>query len=258
MMAPTTPSSSLNSDHLESDPISLSAAIASSPSKDTEIRGRVGPIGKDRIGRKAKDLIQEEYICGIVLGLARLVEDEEAEGVDVEQKEGTELDVGAVDDGKALAEEDVNLDEWSSSSTTPTNWEDDEPLESFFDDEMDRSSVFDADETTPIDIPSVEPSFPIHQHRDNQDEESEESAIGKLVSMGLISAIGDSDCLDPAVVEKYLLPEVERMKGESMFYVRKAAVQALSSISKCLPIEAVSSIVVCCILPPVCYLALVA
>jgi hypothetical protein len=134
-------------------------------------------------------------------------------------------------------------DDWLSATTT-TNWDEDTPLTSFFDDDIDRSTLFDDTTSTLPETTTADPNFSIYQRNVNREEESEESAIGKLVSMGLISAIGDSDCLDPSVVEKYLLPEVERMKGESMFYVRKAAVQALSSISKCLPIDSLASVVV--------------
>lgn len=66
----------------------------------------------------------------------------------------------------------------------------------------------------------------------------EESAIGKLVSMSLITAITGTDCLSPEVLEEQLLPEVGRMRSEPMFYVRKEAVQALASLSRRLSLDA--------------------
>lgn len=72
----------------------------------------------------------------------------------------------------------------------------------------------------------------------------EESAIGKMVSMSLIGAIVAAECLEMDVLVEQILPEVERMKDEPMFYVRKEAMQALSQLARVLPIEVLQSMVV--------------
>jgi hypothetical protein len=86
-------------------------------------------------------------------------------------------------------------------------------------------------------LPDSSPPDPIFSSFSVDGQGDEEAAIGKLVSMSLINAIAATECLSAEVLVTQLLPEVDRMKTESMFYVRKEAVQALASLANCLPVE---------------------
>jgi len=73
----------------------------------------------------------------------------------------------------------------------------------------------------------------------------EEASIGKMVSMSLMGAIAAANCLDSSVLIKQFLPEVQRMKAEGMFYVRKEAVQALGNLATVVPASELESTLAC-------------
>lgn len=175
------------------------------------------------IDSAAAKLILNEFIIGIVVGLANLCEDE---GDEV-GKESTSAKAVTSDDAKSeggdsvMSEaEDAIKDEWLDATVATIDTDDsmvidglDSPLRSFFDDDLDRPHDFD------LVIP-FEPVYPSGYGNDST-KNDEECTIGSLCSMTLISAIGLSDCLESEMIETYLLPEIERMKSESMFYIRK-------------------------------------
>lgn len=195
---------------------------------------------------KAIQLIQDEFVCGIVLGLARLEEDEEAAvalnsdghskhaSVEVDLAPSSadlmasEHDSTPSSPASPFSEEDPMGDDWLNSTVDGSL--EDASLRSFFDDDIDRPAEFDSS------MPTTFSTAPI--------KDEEESAIGKAVSMSLIAALGASDCLDPAVIEQHLLPEIEKMQLENMIFVRREAVEALSSVSRTLTMECLVSVVV--------------
>ena len=74
--------------------------------------------------------------------------------------------------------------------------------------------------------------------------DDEEASIGKLVSMSLIAAIASARCLDQDVLTNNILPEVARMKRESMLFVRKQAVEALQKLAEVIPAGIVEETIV--------------
>lgn len=211
-----------------------------------------------QLGPEATQILEDEFITGIVLGLARLEEDDKEhdkhmEDGDRSQRDGSQSDRSRTPqtDGKTLCaspEEDRLEDAWLSGpepfvhpfENLPSDdggWG--APLSSFFDDGLDRSAASDVERgVSPLGQSSEYPNFP------PDDKNEEEAAIGKLVSMSLIGAIAAAECLDMEVLVEQILPEVERMKGDQTFYVRKEAAQALGSLAKSLPVSVLESVVV--------------
>lgn len=214
---------------------------------------------------EAKRILEDEFINGIVLGLARL-DDDERDDEDGESDLGGQMDgveaqpssaagapttpdgglEGAHDDSHSLSsslvlspEEDLIEDSWMNSSSetgtapgpTAESWG--EPLVSYFNDANDRPQ----NEYSRLVLDSSSPAGQVYSSFSPDGHGDEEAAIGKLVSMSLIGAIAATDCFEPEVLATQLLPEVERMKSEATFYVRKEAVQALASLARTLPIE---------------------
>lgn len=244
----------------ESDPMTASASAA-------EMRDKQA-LAAYTFSATAKQVLEDEIICGIVLGLARLDEDD---------KEATQDDVMTsameptrrrlspspdstapqADDAHSTAflgvEEEPIADVWlagvgggsdsavagdpEQSSTLP------QPIPT-------PSKNADLDSASgdlsfrPESSPLGDPIFSSFSPDPAADNGGEEAAIGKMVAMSLIAAITAADCLEAAVLVEQFLPEVARMADESMFYVRKEAVQALGALAKAVPLEDLQSTVV--------------
>lgn len=249
-------------------------STASSPDLET-VFGSVGSsaVGNHReldlpphqhapsqITPEACRVLEDEFVTGIVLGLARLDDDERdgergMDGIEGSSQIGSEgsrqrqSSSRSDDDGQSITslvlspEEEQIEDGWitAASANDPTpgptseGWG--EPLVPYFDN-MPELAKNDYGQHSLLSSQPMYSSFSPDCHGD------EESSIGKLVSMSLIAAIAATDCLDPDVLVEHILPEVERMKAESMFYVRKEAVQALGSLARTLPIEIFEAAVV--------------
>lgn len=235
---------------------------------------------------EAKQLLEDEVVSGIVLGLARLEEDDKstAEGsipaldspqtqrvvalsdappppalpsstssplppqVSKEEVENPQLFLSPEEEPlsdewlsglDSSAEQDVtagpSMDSWGSQLVAST-----------VNSSSSSSSVMDDEEngSVPSNLlqslssPLGEPMYSSFSPDHAAEDADEEASIGKMVSMSLIGAISSAECLEHSVLVEQFLPEVERMKEEPMFYVRKEAVQALGSLAKALPVEA--------------------
>lgn len=212
------------------------------------------------LGTDACRVLEDEFVTGIVLGLARL-DDEERDGE--KGMEGLEDDSQRASSSRAgssvrsdedrgyssfvLSPEEDQLDDgWLASSATlhetapgPTAETWGEPLVSYFDDGLDHPKDLYSHA-----IDQSSPAEPMYSAFSPDGQGDEESAIGKMVSMSLIAAIATAGCLEPDALVQHILPEVDRMKSESMFYVRKEAMQALGCLARTLPIEVFESAVV--------------
>jgi hypothetical protein len=185
---------------------------------------------------EARQVLEDELVSGIVIGLAHLDEEDPERSTNIENSEGGKTQV------EQLKAEEQNEDPVLFTS----------PEENTID--------FDADETDPemrmlmewtqqreqearegVPIDSSSPQDQIFSSFSPEAPADEESSIGKMVSMSLMGAIAAADCLETTVLVKQFLPEVEKMKSESMFYVRKEAVQALGNLATVLPIAELES-----------------
>lgn len=209
------------------------------------------------ISSEARQVLEDEFVTGIVLGLARLDDDERDTSQSMDGIENSLITPPPLPQNTpgslvlSPEEEEQLGDDWlaaavgndSTSSTTDCF---DQPLRSFFDDAIDRviKPIVLAFEEVPSTSPPVVNFEPIYSSFSPDPQGEEESAIGKMVSMGLIGAIATADCLEPDVLVTHILPEVDRMKKEPMFYVRKEAVQALGSLARTLPLEVFETAVV--------------
>lgn len=241
------------------------------------------------LGPEACRVLEDEFVTGIVLGLARLDDDER----DAADKSKDEVDLGSSATTTRRApsaapaentppmtlvlspEEEQIEDGWLSGGAPSSGRPFDTsmgssgdvwgaPLTSFFDDGLDRVNGSDAGAGSSINsngeesidygqagvIPRSSPSEPMYSTFSPDGHGDEESAIGKMVSMSLIGAIAAAECLETEVLVQQILPEVDRMKTESMFYVRKEATQALGSLARTLPVEVLESVVVSVQLDP--------
>lgn len=195
------------------------------------------------ISLEACQVLEDEFVTGIVLGLARLDDDDRDTSQSMDGLETTRANSKYDPSASAVLspEEEQIGDDWLAAAVgdDSTSSTFDQPLRSFFDDAMDHVSkpMVLAFEHVPSTSPPVVNFEPIYSSFSPDPQEEEESAIGKMVSMGLIGAIATADCLEPDVLVTQILPEVDRMKKEPMFYVRKEAVQALGSLARMLPLE---------------------
>ncbi|GAA5861784.1 hypothetical protein JCM1840_005268 [Sporobolomyces johnsonii] len=232
---------------------------------------------------EARRVLEDEVVSGIVIGLARLDEDdreadksvggasgsaERGEGSDSATPLANSLEEPKDDltnptlfmspEEDALDDEDKWLNRWHSEQDKPDTdpnpsagpamdtWG--APLVSFFDDALDRPAGA-ADQPTGdsmkdevpaqegLPLPSSSPPDQVFSSFSPEGPADEEASIGKMVAMSLIGAIAAADCLDAPVLVEQFLPEVERMKNEAMFYVRKEAVQALGNLARVLPVD---------------------
>ncbi|KAL8278061.1 hypothetical protein RQP46_009521 [Phenoliferia psychrophenolica] len=233
----------------------------------------------------ARRVLEDEVVNGIVLGLARLDDDDREDrdersggGMDLDDStssRGGELDCNALGtsqrsrsrsplpaSGSASSspnsnahlvlspEEEQIEDGWmgadqlsSGQAPGPTAESWGEPPINYFGGNDSTSSGEPKGEygLAPESSPGAGQVYSSFSPDGGQGEE--ESAIGKLVSMSLVAAIGATDCLEPDVLANQILPEVDRMKSEQMFYVRKEAATALGSLARTLPIEIFESAV---------------
>lgn len=212
-------------------------------------------------------VLEDEFVTGIVLGLARLDDDERdpeksMDDVDLSSSSTTRRAPSAVpvDDTPPMTlvlspEEEQIEDGWLAAGAATSGGPFDSPvgptaegwgapLSSFFDDGLDRING-DANGGAGV-IDSSSPMEPVYSSFSPDGHGDEESAIGKMVSMSLIGAIAAADCLETEVLVDQILPEVDRMKMEPMFYVRKEATQALGSLARTLPVEVLETVVVSC------------
>ncbi|KAK4048915.1 hypothetical protein OIV83_004471 [Microbotryomycetes sp. JL201] len=224
-------------------------------------------------GADAARVLEDEFITGIVLGLARLDEDEREHGKSIDAHDkvrdgmsssqikspiGSYGNQSDSEDGDAtppatiaMSPEEDNIEEdgWLSAGVhtgdnpfsnahTAETWG--EPLEAFAD------SPFDLTKSSYPTLGPVATSSPMDQVYSSFSPDpahDEEASIGKMVSMSLIGAIAAADCLTHEVLVQQILPEIDRMKSEPMFYVRKEAAQALGLVVMTLPVELVESVV---------------
>lgn len=235
------------------------------------------PASTYRFTDEAKQVLEDEIVCGIVLGLARLDEEErengEEDGMDAETLAGPpRRKLSATPEPPASRDEAENptlfhspeaesLDEaWLAgvNGASDTGGER-SPVVSPDDNSASASQprqIPPASKTAETDSESGDMSFrpessPLGDAMFSSfspdpaaDQGSEESAIGKMVAMSLIAAITSADCLDSSVLVEQFLPEVVRMGDEPMFYVRKEAVQALGALAKAMPLDVLQSTVV--------------
>ncbi|KAK4053327.1 hypothetical protein OIO90_003939 [Microbotryomycetes sp. JL221] len=238
------------------------------------------------VGPDAVRVLEDEFITGIVLGLARLDEeerdaaDQSRTGEALTGKAGDTSHLSLLegkvrlgltndtigegrtqdsDDGDATPpativmspeEDNIEDDGWFSAgvhvsgdgnpfgnaSQTTDNWG-----ETFAD------SPFDLTKSSYPTLGVMSNSSPMDQVYSSFSPEAnhdDEASIGKMVSMSLIGAIAAAECLDEDVLVQQILPEVDRMKTEPTFFVRKEAAQALGVMVKSLPVEVVESIVI--------------
>ncbi|GAA6005324.1 hypothetical protein JCM11491_002658 [Sporobolomyces phaffii] len=185
---------------------------------------------------EARQVLEDEVVSGIVIGLARL--DEE----DPERSNTADH----FDSAKHRPDEHERQDGHSENPVLFTSPE--EQSFEFTEDEPDLEMRILMEwtqdrerknlDTLAVDVPSSSsPPDQIFSSFSPEQPADEESSIGKMVSMSLIGAIAAADCLETSVLIKQFLPEVERMKTESMFYVRKEAVQALGNLATAVPVE---------------------
>lgn len=214
-------------------------------------------------GPDAARVVEDEFITGIVLGLARLDEDEH-------QAEGGREDGSAQANASLLSQKGLQSDHATPESTPPTLVM--SPEQEPFEDEWSAAGV-DTSAENPFETPGHtagtwgEPLMPFTSHggestslgvltdsspmeqvyssfSPDAQQGEDESSVGKMVSMSLIGACAAADCLEQDVLVSQVLPEVDRMKSEPMFFVRKEAAQALGAIVRLLPVELVESTVV--------------
>lgn len=141
-------------------------------------------------------------------------------------------------------EEEQIEDGWLTSSLSPQEppgpnldgWG--EPGVSYFE------SSPDPNKSDTYGLPLSSPMDPMYSSFSPDLQGDEESAIGKVVSMSLIAAIATAGCLESETLVEQVLPEVERMKSEPVFYVRKEAMQALACLARALPVEVFETSVV--------------
>lgn len=212
-----------------------------------------------QITPEARKILEDEVVTGIVLGLARLDDEDREEengmpGMDeaaADQKSAprsdslTHLDEDRPASILVLSPEEEQIDDaWLLGSAgetslpvghTADSWGAD-PLISYFDDSLDMQKS-DA-------YLQSSPNQHMYSTFSPDGQGDEESAIGKMVSMSLIAAIAAADCLESDVLVQQILPEVDRMKAEPMFYVRKEAMTALGCLARTLPFEVFESAVV--------------
>ncbi|ORY55154.1 armadillo-type protein [Leucosporidium creatinivorum] len=209
-------------------------------------------------------VLEDEFVTGIVLGLARLDDEERdpeksMDDVDFSSSSTTRRAPSAVptEDTPPMTlvlspEEEQIEDGWlaagaassggpfdSQVGPTAESWG--EPMTSFFDDGLDRVNGDSSGDAGVM--ASSSPMEPVYSSFSPDGHGDEESAIGKMVSMSLIGAIAAADCLETEVLVHQILPEVDRMKAEPMFYVRKEATQALGSLARTLPVEVLETVV---------------
>ncbi|GAA5890688.1 hypothetical protein JCM6882_000626 [Rhodosporidiobolus microsporus] len=238
-------------------------------------------------GEEPRQLLEDEVVVGIVLGLARLDEDDKDSAAgEADASESVVLPtLGASTSPKKASaaelplppppvsreelenptlflspEEEILSDEWiaglngmverESAGPATESWGN--PLVPSEGEAQDSESaaseqaVNGGDQLQPGDLlhsmssPLGEPMYSTFSPDQGADAD-EEASIGKMVSMSLIGAISSAGCLDQTVLVEQLLPEVERMKDEPMFYVRKEAVQALGNLAKALSVEVLES-----------------
>ncbi|GAA5836046.1 hypothetical protein JCM11251_006634 [Rhodosporidiobolus azoricus] len=243
---------------------------------------------------EAKQLLEDEVVVGIVLGLARLDEDDKdsavgdrGETADMaalppldpaagpEKAQGVNLHppLACVSQEESESptlflspEEEVLSDEWiaglngiveqeRSAGPAAESWgnpllppegDTDGDAHESTEARVHEQQANGGDHLQPGDLlqsmssPLGEPIYSTFSP-DQPADGDEEASIGKMVSMSLIGAISSAGCLDQSILVEQLLPEVERMKEEPMFYVRKEAVQALGNLAKALSVEVLES-----------------
>ena len=234
------------------------------------------PAATYRFTDEAKQVLEDEIVCGIVLGLARLDEEERENG----EEDGTDAETSAEPPRRKLSatpEPPASRDE--AENPTLFHSPEAESLDEAWlagvngasNTEGERSPVVPDDNSALASQPQQIPPASKSAETDSEsgdmsfrpessplgdamfssfspdpaaDQGSEESAIGKMVAMSLIAAITSADCLDSSVLVEQFLPEVVRMGDEPMFYVRKEAVQALGALAKAMPLDVLQSTVV--------------
>ncbi|GAA5988639.1 hypothetical protein JCM10908_003650 [Rhodotorula pacifica] len=223
---------------------------------------------------EAKQVLEDEIVCGIVLGLARLDEDDKETRAEDGQSTGTPagparrklsatpepVDTGNETENPTLflsPEEEPLDDAWlagvngasdgageltgstdggACSTTQPQAIP---PASKSIETDSESGDKSFRPESSPL----GDPIFSSFSPDPAADQGGEESAIGKMVAMSLIAAITNADCLDSSVLVEQFLPEVVRMGDEAMFYVRKEAVQALGALAKAMPLDVLQSTV---------------
>ncbi|BGP21075.1 hypothetical protein JCM10213_007593 [Rhodosporidiobolus nylandii] len=249
-----------------------------------------GEGGEDKkpylLSQEANQLLEDEMVSGIVLGLARLDEDDKDGMLDAAADAGEDSSFSATGSPQAARstplpvqeqakkdeienptlfmspEEDPLGDEWLSGIDTTSGEGGEESTagpaaDSWGQPLVPASSTGNADQSqqqpngnlnpaallqsmsSPVGEPLYSTFSPDHANADGD----EEASIGKMVSMSLIGAIAEAECLDEAVFVEQFLPEVARMKDDSAYYVRKEAVQALGNLAQALPQELLISAV---------------
>ena len=194
------------------------------------------------ISIEACRVLEDEFVTGIVLGLARLDDDGELSMDGIESERSVTIATQEINPTQlVLSPEEENFEDPIGDSWLAAATEDDGKI-------VDDWGTYHSPTTKPIDfthLPISSPNnFEVQSAFSPDIQCDEESAIGKMVSMGLIGAIATADCLEPEVLVHHILPEVDRMKSEPMFYVRKEAVQALGSLARTLPLDVFESVVV--------------
>ncbi|KDE03630.1 hypothetical protein MVLG_05880 [Microbotryum lychnidis-dioicae p1A1 Lamole] len=199
---------------------------------------------------EARRLLEDEIVTGIVLGLARLDEDEplvqqQAQTqAQEEESERSSTPASASSQTRqtnsspqlcSSPEEDAYDDGWLTSDSGPFA---DSPLDPPAPDlgwGLPTSTTNGAAST-----PS-EPKYSTFSPDPNFCVDDDETTIGKVVSMSLVAAIASTDCLDPHTLTVQILPEVEKLNRDGVYYVRREAAQALGSLARTLPLEVVEA-----------------
>lgn len=234
------------------------------------------PATTYRFTDEAKQVLEDEIVCGIVLGLARLdqedMENRQEDGVNGETAAGpSRRDLSATPDPSASrdAAEDPTLFHSPEEQSLDDAWL--AGVNGVSNTGSEQSPVVRDDDSAPTSQPQQIPPASKNAETDSEsgdlsfrpessplgdamfssfspdvaaDQGGEESAIGKMVAMSLIAAITSAGCLDSSVLVEQFLPEVVRMGDEPMFYVRKEAVQALGALAKAMPLDVLQSTVV--------------
>ncbi|GAA5934091.1 uncharacterized protein JCM15063_000552 [Sporobolomyces koalae] len=192
---------------------------------------------------EVRQLLEDEIVTGIVIGLARLDEDshEQPNG----ESSSTELTKPHGTDSKETEPETSNLTLYMSPEENALEWVEEEAASQDPEPRMEWDQEHDTADiaTSALAIPATgSPADQVFSSFSPEQPADEESSIGKMVSMSLIGAIAAAHCLDPDVLTAHFVPELERMKEESMVYVRKEAVQALGSLAAAVPLEQLEKI----------------
>ena len=212
-----------------SSPATFSFDLPTTPLPHTDFASSSHQHPPYHLSLDACRILEDEFVTGIVLGLARL-DDEERDGEksmegleDDSQRASSSREGSSVhsDENRQYSsfvlspEEDQLDDGWLASidalhetAPGPTAEAWGEPLVSYFDDGLDHPKMDQHSQG----INESPPAGPMYSTFSPDGHGDEESAIGKMVSMSLIAAIAMAGCLEPDVLVQHILPEVDRMR----------------------------------------------